>query len=566
MKCVLFLFSLLSLNVAYTQAPDFEWAVKNGGKGVEEGYSITTDSKDNVISIGIFKDTTDFDPGTGVEQRVSVGQNDVFLQKLDSDGNLIWVHTFGSSQYDFGWSVCTDYQDNIIITGKFYDTVDFDPSPNTVNLIAGTFGNTFIAKFNASGSLLFAKSFYGEGSNIGLSINADQQGNIYCSGVYTGTVDFDPSANTHEETANGNNSDSYIAKLDPTGSLIWVKVFGNSETCQIRESVIDNNGNLISVGNFYNTVDFDPNGGVSNLTSAGDSDNFVQKIDSDGNLIWAVAFGGNSIDEAMAITTSENGEIYTGGHFLGTADFDPGVGSEPITAIGGDYLFIQKLTSTGEYLWAHGFGDENAGTSIIKGLAVDTWENIYALGDAQGMFDIDPSANTAMWSSNGGSDAFLSKYSSQGDYIWSTNIGSTSYDGASAITIDSEQYVYCTGGFQGTTDFDPGSGSFSMTPDHSLDNFILKLKPRYASFQAYGDNDSEFVIYPNPLSGEFLTIETPHEIDISEFVILDARGKKVSSFNMKQKEKIFLSLAKGIYFVSYKNDRGVNVSKKLIVH
>jgi len=567
MKNIFFILPLLVMNVAYSQAPSFEWVIKNGGNDIEQGQSITTDSKNNVISMGLFKDTTDFDPGSGVEERVSVGQYDIFIQKLDASGNLVWVHTFGSSSYDYGWYVSTDNEDNVLVTGRFEDTIDFDPSGNTLNLNGGSFGNTFIAKYSANGSLLFAKSFYGEGSNTGTSINSDDEGNIYCSGVFTGTVDFDPSANVYEETANGNDSDAYIAKFDGSGSFIWVKVFGNNETCQVRETVVDQNGDLVSVGNFHNTVDFDPNGGVLNLTSAGNSDNFVQKLDSDGNLIWAVSYGGNSLDEAMAITTAENGDIYTGGQFLGTADFDPGTASENISANGGSYLFIQKLTSNGDYLWAHGCGDPNAGTSIVDELSVDAWGNVYAVGDGQGTFDVDPGANSTLWSSNGGSDGFLAQYSSQGEYLWSANIGSTSFDGANSIAIDSEQYLYCTGSFQGTTDFDPSSGSFTMTPDHSVDSYILKLKPLYASNQEVNGGRSGLSVYPNPLmNGELLTIEIPKEEDISEIVILDIQGKEVSSFFISQKETISCSLRNGIYFVSFMNNNGIKKTQKLIVH
>ncbi|MDH3754852.1 MAG: hypothetical protein OEU32_13355 [Acidimicrobiia bacterium] len=116
--------------------------------------------------------------------------------------------------------------------------------------------------------------------------------------------------------------------------------------------VVDGSGNVYSTGRFTGTVDFDPGPAMFNLTSAGSTDVFVSKLDSAGNLVWAVAMGGNGNnngDAGTGVAVDGSGNVYTTGNFEATADFDPGAGTANLTAVGLEDAFVSKLDSTGTF-------------------------------------------------------------------------------------------------------------------------------------------------------------------------------------------------------------------------
>ncbi|MCF6285500.1 MAG: hypothetical protein L3K26_09955, partial [Candidatus Hydrogenedentes bacterium] len=119
---------------------------------------------------------------------------------------------------------------------------------------------------------------------------------------------------------------------------------------------VDGAGNVYTTGYFQGTVDFDPGAGVSNLTSAGTKDIFVQKLDSAGNFVWAKGFGGTDNDRGFGIVVDASGNVFSTGEFSGTVDFDPGLGVTELSSAGGLDVFVQKLDAAGDFVWAKGMG------------------------------------------------------------------------------------------------------------------------------------------------------------------------------------------------------------------
>jgi hypothetical protein len=105
---------------------------------------------------------------------------------------LDWVKTFGGIGYDIGNSVTVDDEGNIYTTGSFNDTVDFDPGPDVMKLNPGRGSAIFIQKLDANGNFLWAKSCGGKGNQIGQSIKVDAMGNVYTTGIFQDTIDFNP--------------------------------------------------------------------------------------------------------------------------------------------------------------------------------------------------------------------------------------------------------------------------------------------------------------------------------------------------------------------------------------
>jgi len=144
---VAILFLILSQFII-AQNPNFEWAKQMGGTSTEEGLSITIDAGGNVYTTGWFSDTVDFDPGAGTTNLISAGGYDIFIQKLDGAGNLLWAKQMGGTNLDCGYSITIDAGDNVYTTGLFMETADFDPGTGTANLTSAGIYDIFIHKLS----------------------------------------------------------------------------------------------------------------------------------------------------------------------------------------------------------------------------------------------------------------------------------------------------------------------------------------------------------------------------------------------------------------------------------
>ena len=333
------------------------WAKSFGGTGADFGYSISVDASGNVFTAGNFQRSVDFDPGAGTINLTSNGDNDVFVQKLDSSGNLLWAKSFGGTDIDYGFSSTVDASGNAYTTGRFVGTVDFDPGVGTTNLTSNGSGDVFVQKLDPSGNLLWAKSFGGTADDHGYSISVDASGNPYATGFFEGTVDFDPGAGTTNLTSNGFR-DVFIQKLDPSGNLLWAKSFGGTDADYGFSIALDATGNAYTTGRFEGTADFDPGVGTTFHASNGYRDVFIQKLDPSGNLLWAKSFGGGNADNGLSIIVDVSGNVYSTGNFEGTADFDPGAGTTSLTSNGFTDGFVQKMSTSSVGIIDNSFENE----------------------------------------------------------------------------------------------------------------------------------------------------------------------------------------------------------------
>lgn len=331
----------------------FLWVKLMGGVDSEEGFGVTIDGSGNIYTTGMFQGSGDFNPGSGTTTLTTAGGNDAFVQKLDNTGAFVWAKSFGGAGAEQGNSITVDGSGNVITTGYFEVICDFDPGLGVANLTTNGLKDIFISKLDASGNHTWVKQFGGAADDIGNSVVADGSGNIYSTGEFSAIVDFDPGAGSTSFTSAGL-KDIYVSKLDGTGNFGWAKQMGassddrGSDICFVSSSVF-------TTGKFSGTADFNPGAGTTNLTSAGGSDVFIQKLDASGNYILSAAFGGSNSDEAYSLFVDGSGNIHTTGIFEGAADCDPGAGTYTITSSGPSDNFVHKMdqsitTSIFDYL------------------------------------------------------------------------------------------------------------------------------------------------------------------------------------------------------------------------
>jgi peptidoglycan hydrolase-like protein with peptidoglycan-binding domain len=470
-----------SFERVYADDVAYGWVKTIAGTSDEYSSSIALDSSSNVYTTGYFYGTVDFDPGVGEANLTSEGENDIFISKSDSDGNYVWTKKIGGSSYDSAKSIMTDSFDNLYIVGAFDGTVDFDPGAGEANLTSGVNSDIFILKLSSDGNYVWAKSFTGNQQMSGISLTVDILGNMYVAGFFYGTVDFDPGVGEANLVSAGED-DIFISKLDSDGNYVWAKRIGESNHEGIAFLSIDFLNNIYITGYFQGTVDFDPGVGIANLTSAGSTDMFISKLDSDGNYVWAKRVGGTGGDGPGFMVLDSSNNIYITGYFQGTVDFDPGVGEASLDQDIGGNSFILKLDSDGYYLWVKNIGGNGSAVYTTSAIS-DSSNNIYISGyfEFGSIADFNPGVGEANLVSVGEDDIFISKLDSDGNYVWAKRVGGTGGDGPGFMVLDSSNNIYITGYFQGTVDFDPGVGEASLTSGGDSDIFLLKLTQTFTT-------------------------------------------------------------------------------------
>jgi hypothetical protein len=450
-----------------------------GGTNADYGQSIAVDGTGNIYTTGMFRGTVDFDPGAATFNLTSVGIDDIFISKFDASGNFLWAKKFGDSGYNsVVRSIAVDNNGNVYTTGRFQGTVDFDPGAGTFNITSTVVNNqpvinVFISKLDASGNFVWAKQLGGTGDDEVYSITVDGSDNVYTTGAFEETADFDPGAGTFNLNALGGSYDIFISKLDVSGNFVFAVSLGGNGLDIGRSLAVDDSGNVYYTGEFQGTVDFNPGGGTLNFTSFGGKDAFISKLDAFGSFVWAKQIGGTSLDEGRSIEIDNSGNVYTNGIFSGTVDFDPGVGTVNLLSTGLNDVFISKLDGSGNFVWAKQF---DVDIFDGKSLVLDGAGNVYSTGSFTGTVDFNPGAGTNNLFSVGQEDAFISKLDASGNFIWALKLSGTAGDERGySISVGINGNLYSTGSFIGTVDFDPGPLSSLQSSAGSTDVFVHKV-------------------------------------------------------------------------------------------
>ncbi len=486
-------------------------------------------------------------------------KDDIFIQKLSSNGDLIWVKTIGGSSFDVGFSHAIDSRGNIYVTGYFNETVDFDPNSGVSNLTAGAEQDLFILKLSSDGELIWVKQIGSEGYDSGRSIALDLNENIYVTGHYTGTVDFDPGPDTFFL----NNSGIFVLKLDHNGNFIWAKNMSGGKGFTRGESIsTDQNNNVYVAGRLESTVDFDPGPEEYNLTSNG-VDSYILKLTTDGDFVWAKQIGGEHSDILNKITVDKNNNVLATGYFIQNADFDPGPAVVNLTNTYSPDIFILKLNSDGEFVWVRQFGGEsshNAGENI----ATDILGNVYVTGAFDDTIDFNPGIETNNLIVKGSRDSFLLKLDSNGDFVWVQHIGGdeSSEGGAIAVNrITNGFEIYVAGVHRGSIDLDPTEENKNYTSIGLNDYFILKIFESAPILSTiYNRLSKSVMIYPNPAS-DYLKISGVTKA--TNYIIYSSFGHPIIKGTISVDTILDLQdMHKGLYFLTMENGNSLRFIKE----
>lgn len=299
-------------------------------KGFGSGQTLaaaraTLDPTGEVLITGYFYGAVNL--GGGV--LTSKAGADLFIVKLDSDGNHIWSKQFGGAGDQYGNGIATGTDGALVVTGSFGGTIDFG---GTLLSSAGG-SDIFVAKLDPAGVHIWSKRFgdFADGQ-IGNSLAVDKSGGVYLGGALSGTVNFGGKVPLSAE----GNGDAFVAKLDANGGHLWSTRFGNGANQLVNGIAIDPPGNVSFVGSFDGAIDF----GGGELTSLGAADGFIAKLEASGAHIFSRRFGDVDSQVASSVAVDVLGDSFVTGTFSGAID----LGGGPLVSHGGGDIFLAKFS------------------------------------------------------------------------------------------------------------------------------------------------------------------------------------------------------------------------------
>lgn len=521
-----------------------------------------------------------------------------------------WSGRFGGDGEDVVLAIHADATGNVYTTGYFTNTCDFDISDNSAALTTNEFFDCFVQKTAPDGTFLWAKKIGGLSGDNGTKVTTDADGNVYITGVYQETADFDPGANEFLMTSAGN-LDIFLVKLTADGNFVWAKSFSGTEYEESNGLGTDSNGNIYLSGYFYNPLDFDPNSETFEMTPTGSGDGFVVKLNPAGEFVWAKKFGGENFDLATGMKVMPNGDVYVSGNFEITANFDVGGTNFTLTTDNAaNGIFLLHLKNDGSLIKALRVGQclnelygysvdvDSAGAAYIVGyfggatvfttpdgnitlnptafyssyiakvdaagtvvwakplasdmlsithsVAVNSMNEVLVHGYFNGTLNLGGIQLTETTEND--SQSYVAKLNSNGDYLWAQQLGSINFVDRSAIAVDGNNNTYLASAFETTADINPNPAQENIVSSAGFrDNFLAKLNTEALSAPDYSMSDG-VTIYPNPAK-ELLNITAAVPFSGEAFIVYDMAGRQVLKGNVTNGQINISSLQTGIYNV-----------------
>ena len=436
-KRTFFILILLVLNVVvFSQvSPTWIWAKEAGGNSNDKAYGLDIDSQGNVLMSGNFK--TDISFNNITLNSISSSYPDFYVAKFDPQGDIIWAKQGNGLREDMAYDVVSDENDNVIVTGIYGMYTSYSITIDSVTLLNSGQGDMFLAKYNSNGDLLWAIREGGPAREWGRSVDVDLQGNIYVCGNY-----YNGNSNIGGNVISNNSSYGiFICKYNSSGILQWYKI-GNSPDRELVRNIVvfPETGNLYAFGDFK-----DDHITLDTVTlynhNEGEFDNFLFKLDTDGNVLWGRCIGGMQKEKGNFCTVDVRENVYVTGIYESAECY---IGTDTLlnSNINQGDTYIAMYSYLGDFEWSTSItgNDEEIAYSITS----DTSDYIFVTG-----YFNSTSINIGGQSflNNGQYDVFVAKYNYQGGFHWATTVGGSGSDKANVITINHNRELFVAGEF-----------------------------------------------------------------------------------------------------------------------
>mgnify|MGYP000391709367 CR=1 FL=1 len=325
-------------------------------------------------------------------------------------------------------------------------------------------------------SSISGESYSGTGCEEANDIEVDAVGNYYIGGKFNTTTNFaNITINPQPGIPGGAiGYNGYLAKFGPTGNAIWVRNFASNNDVEVFSIFVDNPGNVFVTGAFSGPSVF----GTTPITPTGPRDLFVLKLNSTGTFQWiqtaSVSGAGASAVTGQEIVVDNLGRVTVAGTFAGTVNFGGGVTE---TSLGGDDIFLVQYNSVGALQWLKKAG--GAGNEVLGGLDYSSANDLHIAGSFTN--DLTFTGSATVYSTMGAEDGFAAKYDSNGNVLWTRQIGAVGDQSVNSLDVDASDDVLYAGTFTNTV-------LFNTTSLTAVGSNIFLLKYNAAGSQVYVEN------------------------------------------------------------------------------
>ena len=552
-KIIIALKLSMTITILFSQNLNLEWVSQISGTWDVSPISIVTDNSGNIYNVGHFTEKISFELVNDIKNLTSMGQEDIYIQKLDPNGKSLWLKHIKSPNQIGAYNIVFDPSGFIYITGG----VNGETYIEKEILVSKGNKDFFILKMDLNGKMVWVKQIKGVDYKGVNSIVLGSNSDIYLTGSFQGKVDFDPGPDTLYLSSIAK-SDIFIQKLDLDGNLIWIKKISGMDEDSGNSITLDSRDNIIVTGNFWGKVDFDPSLDTFYLTPAGDDDIFILKLTAEGDFLWSKKIGGKSSDWGISIESDINDDLYLSGVFYDSVDFDFGLDTYHLIAYPNRSSFILKADNDGNMIWVkqmnQSFNDLN--------MTINHNKNIYFFGSFRGTVDFDPGIDTVNMTSRKFSDAFIKKLDSLGNLIWVKQMPSTSFTNSYSIALNNkDSSLYIAGSFYDTMDLDPSEKIEDFVAKGRYDGYISKISENQIINNIQNKlSISTLKVFPNPCK-RFLSFDSK-EKKINQVYIYDQLGKKITSYKLLRPSSVVFdhSTKPGIYFIKVYSEKSIKTN------
>jgi hypothetical protein len=321
---------------------------------------VEVDAAGNIILTGMVLSQANFGGGT----IISNGSYDIYVAKLDPNGNHIWSVSYGGSEWDEPAALDIDSAGNIVIAGTFGGSVSFGATV----LSAADADDVYVAKLSGGdGSALWAKRFGGIGAQQAQGVASGPSDQIAVVGYFLTGIDFGGGVIPSE-----GDTDGYVVVMDGAGSPTFSRTLGGAQGSLLEAVAFDAAGQVLVAGEFSGDIDF----GGATLTSNGGYDVAIARLDAAGNEVWSAHHGGVAYEIAASVQITPSGHIVLAGSYAGEVTF--GGADLPMLPDGNYSVFIARFDGAGNHVWSNGYGGPDEQTSLE--VRVDSAENTFLAG------------------------------------------------------------------------------------------------------------------------------------------------------------------------------------------
>jgi Fibronectin type III domain len=415
-----------------------------------------------------------------------LGERDGYIAKYTASGQLQWAKAIQGMGNEEIWAVATDNH-SLYLYGIFDQTINVNIKGGVNNLtprglntgIFGDRGDGFLASYSLSDLTLNWAITLGDASPItGNPIQSDGT-NLFLTGTFYRTNDFDAGLGVYSLTSKGDDDVFIASYVASNGDLNWAKNFGGNLIVDWGYSILIQGSHLYACGIYIDGVDLDPG---PNVLTANDNGGFFSKFNkNDGSLVWAKAIAGGAGTSGNVLDmVNDDNALYISGDFGGIVDFDPGPGENFKTSNGNSDGFFGKYSlESGDLIWVRTMTGSATTTNdlSLRKIVIDN-SSLYIGGNSSWSADFNDGDGEANRTSFG-NDVFLASYQKvDGSFNWAKTIGGSSdFDfmrGGLAIGNDG---LYLGSRFSGFVKFDPyqgqgfatGSGDYSAVLKYALE-------------------------------------------------------------------------------------------------